>query len=291
MTSSPLVSTDWLSKNLYGPDVVIIDASIFMVQVEDGRGEFRSGLETFANEGRIPGSRYADLFTEFSDASSPYPFTRPGSDQFRKAAERIGVGARSHVVIYDRLIGQWAARLWWVFRSHGHERVSVLDGGFRKYASEGREIETGELQPFAYSDYVLGLSPDNVATSVDVSSVVDGIMEADLICLLPADDFNGTVSVRERPGHIPGSKNLPFHKLIDTSENTFRNPQEIRSLISAVSPLDGRMVITYCGAGIASTMGALALASIGYTATKKYDGSLVEWVSDPSRSVTITPVD
>lgn len=39
-------------------------------------------------------------------------------------------------------------------------------------------------------------------------------------------------------------------------------------------------MITYCGGGVASTLGALALAVLGYSNTAEYDGSLAEWVLD-----------
>ena len=49
-----------------------------------------------------------------------------------------------------------------------------------------------------------------------------------------------------------------------------------------MTALEGELVVTYCGGGIASTLGALALDAIGYANTLEFDGSLAEWISDPS---------
>ena len=33
-----------------------------------------------------------------------------------------------------------AARLWWMLRWIGHDKVAVLDGGFAKWTKEGRPV-------------------------------------------------------------------------------------------------------------------------------------------------------
>jgi hypothetical protein len=38
-----------------------------------------------------------------------------------------------------------APRLWWTLRIFGHENVSVLDGGLSKWAADGHELETSEV--------------------------------------------------------------------------------------------------------------------------------------------------
>lgn len=279
----PLVSTQWLAAHRGDPDVVILESSIFLERgtASSPESKFRSGAIEFEMEGRIPGARFADLFRRFSDPDAPFPFTRPTTTHFAAATAALGIRANSKVVIYDRLAGQWASRLWWVFRSFGHADVSVLDGGFKKYRKEQLPIEKGPAFPFATAIYPTPLVQNFVAFQSDVKDVINGRREAALVCLLKQDDYSGAVSVRPRPGHIPGSVNLPFTHLLNDRDNTLRSPDALRNAFSSILPLDGRLIITYCGGGIASTLGALALASIGYTNTLEYDGSLIEWISDP----------
>ncbi|WP_454918805.1 sulfurtransferase [Xanthobacter sediminis] len=284
----PLVSTQWLADHLGDDDMVVLDASVYLdpARPDGARAEFRSGLDEYERQGHIPGARFADLFTQFSDPLAPFPFTRPPAAQFAAAAGRLGIGRTSRVVIYDNLANQWAARLWWVFRSYGHPQVSVLDGGFRKYRGEGHPIEHG-LSPYAKVGYAVPGPVDIAASTQDVLDLVQGHRAGRLVCLLQKDDFAGRVSGRTRPGHIPGSANLPFAELMNERDNTLRAPDELRALFQARTALEGELVVTYCGGGVASALGALALAVVGYEATLEYDGSLAEWTADQTRPLEL----
>lgn len=283
---SALVSVDWLNNRAGDPGIVVLDSSIYAAPARDTRqrGEFYSGLDQYLAEGHIPGARFADLFTEFSDPDSPYAFTLPSREGFQQAASRLGIDTDTHVVIYDGLIGQWAARLWWVFRTLGHERVSVLDGGLKAYLAKGGTLER-ELRPYARTRYVASAPLRSYARRSDVVDIVEGRTAAQLVCLLRPDDYTGRVSVREKPGHIPGSLNLPFTSLVDPARNTLLPRQEIETLFRAITPLTGERIVTYCGGGIASTLGALALHEIGYENTLEFDGSMMEWLDDPAAPI------
>ncbi|CAI8020211.1 Thiosulfate sulfurtransferase [Geodia barretti] len=54
----------------------------------------------------------------------------PSPHRFQTLVAKMGVGNGDHVVVYDgHSEGLMAsARVWWMFRLFGHERVSVLDG-------------------------------------------------------------------------------------------------------------------------------------------------------------------
>lgn len=281
----PLVSTHWLAEHREAPDVVILDASVYLSPAREGqvRGEFRSGLDSFVQDGHLPGAQFADLFGLFSDLQAALPFVRPSGAQFALAAGALGISPQAHVVVYDGLVGQWASRLWWLFRSFGHERVSVLDGGLRKHVADGYPLELGPQAPRPASPYPAARGAQRYASLDDVLEVVQGRRQGQLVCLLLPADFEGTVSVRSRAGHIPGSVNLPFRRLIDERSNTLLPPAGLRAAFEEVVDLDGPPIITYCGGGIASTLGSLALAVIGCDRTAEFDGSLSEWVLDPAR--------
>ena len=279
---SPLVSVEWLRARLGDPGIVVLDSSVYLDPAPEGRarGEFRSGLDQYIDGGHIPGARFADLFTEFSDPTSPFPFTRPQKDQFEAAASRLGITPETHVIAYDGLVGQWASRLWWVFRTLGHTRISVLDGGLRKYLAEGGEIEKG-VTPYEKTNYAASGPTKPYARKDQVENIVAGRSSGQLVCLLQPNDYSGAISVRSRAGHIPGSVNLPFTRLVNEQDNTLLPPDRLKALFRSVTPLNGELVVTYCGGGIASTLGALALEVIGYDNALEYDGSLAEWSSDP----------
>lgn len=283
---SHVVSTDWLRRHQGAENLIILDASVFLDASENGERIFRSGLEAFQNEGHLPGARFADLFTEFSDPLSSLPFTRPSAAQFEEAAGRLGIDRDAHVIIYDNLIGQWSARLWWVFRTFGHPKVSVLNGGQKKFVREGGRLEVS-LTPYRSTIYEAPEESRYLATQQDIVNILSGQRAGSLVCFLQPDDFSGAAKVRARPGHIPKSINLPFTNLIDPDTKLLLDPDKLRREFSKVANLDGELIVTYCGGGIASTLGALALASIGYANTLEYDGSLAEWSANPDLPMEI----
>lgn len=288
---SPLVSTDWLQAHRHDPNLVLLDASVYLRRAGNDpvRQEFLSGHDAFLSEGHLPGARFADLFEQFSDGSVPLPFTRPSAGHFAQAASRLGITPDSHVVIYDSLVGQWAARLWWVFHSFGHAAVSVLDGGLRKYVAEGSPLETGPQQPVAPASYPEPTVTQRYASLDDVAAIVDGRAQGRLVCFLLPADYQGDVAVRRRAGHIPGSVNIPFTELIDGQTNALLPAPLLRSKFESLIDLQGPAIITYCGGGVASALGSLALAAIGCNNTAEFDGSLAEWVQDAGRPVRVGP--
>jgi thiosulfate/3-mercaptopyruvate sulfurtransferase len=55
----------------------------------------------------------------------------------------------------------------------------------------------------------------------------------------------------------------------------------VRQHFERAGVLDRPRVITYCGGAIAASFDAFALALLGRRDVAVYDGSLVEWSSDP----------
>ena len=43
----------------------------------------------------------------------------PAAEQFADAMGRLGVGDGVRVVLYDRFVNMWAARVWWMLRAFG----------------------------------------------------------------------------------------------------------------------------------------------------------------------------
>src|SRR3954470_18627383 len=146
LLTSPLVSTQWLADHL-GGRLVVLDASVLAITLPNGTTGYLSGHEQYLVEGHVPGAIFADVVDELSDPEGAYPFTRPDADRFETAVGALGIDNETTVVIYDSVVGQWAARVWWLFRAFGYDRVAVLDGGFAKWRAEGRELETGHVEP------------------------------------------------------------------------------------------------------------------------------------------------
>lgn len=274
-----LVSTQWLAEHLNDPNVRVLDATTHLPPLPDfslynvvsGRADFEKA--------HIPGAAFVDID---HDVSTPHPrlhFMLCPPEQFAEAMGRLGVGDDTHVVCYATANHWWATRLWWMLRVYGHDRASVLDGGFQKWQREGRPTESGPAKAAKPARFTPRHRPELVATKEDVLRAM-GDGSVCTVNALRREQHAGTGGVYYgRRGHITGSVNIPAAEHIN-QDNTFKSAAELRTILGPA--LQSPQVVTYCGGGIAATSVALTLAMLGYDRVKVYDNSLTEWAADPS---------
>jgi len=280
--SSPLVSTQWLADHLGADNLVVLDATAVPTVLPNGKPGYLSGHDKYLIEGHLPGAVFADLLDVFSDPTGPFPFTRPSAELFAIAAGSVGISNDTTVVVYDSAVGQWASRIWWLFRAFGYDDVAVLDGGLTKWNAEARETDVGHVEP----EVAVFEPRERAELWVDkayVEGVVAGTEEAALVCGLPPQEFSGEAGHRARLGHIPGSISAPAGRLVDRTSNALLPLDTLRSTFAPV--LDESRIVVYCAAGIAAASDALALTVLGHTNVALYDGSLFEWVADDAAPV------
>lgn len=285
LIDSPLVSTQWLADHLGAEHLVILDATVLHYAQPNGRPGHLSGHESYVVNGHIPGALFADLIEDLSDPAGTYPFTRPDAERFETAIGALGIDNDTTVVVYDAAVGQWASRLWWLFRTFGYDRVSVLDGGLAAWNREERELEVGHIEGVP-SVFIAQERPGLWADKTDVEAIVAGTAAGSLVCGIPPKEFSGEESHRARPGHIPGSLSAPAGRLVDRTTNTLLSPAQLAQTFAPV--LESERVVVYCNAGIAAASDALALIVAGHSNIALYDGSLNEWAADEDAPLTTT---
>lgn len=278
---SPLVSTQWLADHLGADDLVVVDATVLPYTQPSGRPGFLSGHESYVINGHVPGAVFADLVDEFSDPDGSYPFTRPDRERFELAAGALGVDNSTRVIIYDAVVGQWAARLWWLFSAFGYDTVAVLDGGYAKWLAEGRDTDIGHVTPSARA-FSGRERPELWVTKADVAAIVAGDAPGSLVCGVPPKQFTG----EDGSGHIPGSINVPAGRLVERESNAFLATDKLREQFGPV--LNDERLVTYCNGGIAAASDALVLTLLGHGNVAIYDGSLNEWTADPLAALVTT---
>ena len=278
-----LVSTDWLADHLNDEDVRVFESTVFLGFRDGGGYLIESGRAAF-EAGHIPGAGFLDLQEDFSDNSQELRFMMPPADEFAAAAGRHGISEKSKLVLYDRVGSQWAARLWWMFRAMGCVDAAVLDGGFVRWESEGRPISTrAPVYPPTTFNAVF-----DEARFADLGEIKQFLaVEAGQGCLINAlapEQHSGADQGRRygRAGHIPGSTNVPSVALIDPATALFRPAAELAEMFEDAGADPGKRVLLYCGGGIAASNDALVLTLLGYEDVAVYDGSMSEYVKDPS---------
>jgi thiosulfate/3-mercaptopyruvate sulfurtransferase len=189
------------------------------------------------------------------------------------------------MIVYDSVLGQWAARVWWLFRAFGYDRVAVLDGGLKKWVAEERGTDVGHVNPSA-AVFDAVERPALWADKAEVASIANGSSAGALVCGIPAKEFTGEEGHRARLGHIPGSVSVPVGRLVDRESNTLVGRERLRESLAPV--LDAERIVTYCNGGIVAASDALALTLAGHRNVAIYDGSLNEWASDDSAPLVTT---
>ena len=266
-----LIEIEWLKKNLNNPNVRIIDGTLHVPT---------SGLNAFEvfKEKHIPNAIFVDL-EETSDQKTNLPHMLPDNVYFSKKISLLGINNNDHLVIYDMYGMFSSARIWFMFKAFGHEKVSILNGGFPAWIDSKGEIsnQINNLEP---SNYKANL---NKSLIVNYKEVLDNLLnnKYQIIDARSPDRFSGN-SEEPRPGmksgHIPKSKNLYFNDLIDPSTKKFIKKKEIENLIKKLGIDIKKDIICSCGSGVTACILKFALELLNENKNIKiYDGSWSEW--------------
>ena len=274
----PLVSTDWLAAHLGDSDLVVVDSSWHMpASGRTGRGEYL--------QAHIPGGRFLDI-DEVSDQSHPAPHMLPTPDQFARAMEQLGIGSSDRIVVYDNSPTRNAVRGWFMLRHFGADQVALLDGGFGKWLAEGRPTEGGEAPSRAAR---FDASP-RTGDVLDIQQMLAGPSET-VVDARGKARFEGSEADPRpgvAPGHIPGSRNLPYLALYN-EDGTFKSPDELRRLFAQAGVDPSKPFVASCGSGVTANSLIFAAHLLGNDEAKLYDGSWSEWGANPATRKALGP--
>ncbi len=263
--SEPLVSASWLRERLGDPGLVVVDCRYRLGQPGAGEELWR--------EGHIPGAAFMDLDREL--ASEPgeggrHPLPEP--DDFEAAAGRAGIGPDTLMIAYDEAAEGGAARLWWLLRHFGHDRVSVLDGGLRGWREEGAPLEAGATATAAPAPFSARPREGDIREAGELAAGGERV----LLDARAPERYRGEVEpIDPVAGRIPGAANLPFGELAPGGR--FLPPDELRARFEAAGAAPDHELVAYCGSGVTACVLLLAAEVAGLEGARLYPGSWSEW--------------
>jgi thiosulfate/3-mercaptopyruvate sulfurtransferase len=264
---SPVVDNQWLHDHLDDEDVLILDAS---------PRQNKSGLKPEFENLRIRGARYFDLEHDFSKRDTPLPNMLPAEKDFQHACRMLGIKKSSIIIVYDNLGVYTSPRVWWMFKTMGHESVSVLDGGLSGWIHRGFPTEITEPKYSAIGDFTAKFNSRNIASCQTILYNLER-RESIIIDAREQNRFNGSSSEPRkgiRSGHIPGSFNIPFQRVLINGH--FKSAEELKKVFREI-PIKDKPLIFSCGSGVTACIVLLAAELISDSVKKVYDGSWAEW--------------
>jgi thiosulfate/3-mercaptopyruvate sulfurtransferase len=259
-----LVTADWAEENLNTDGIVF-------VEVDEDTSAYDGG--------HIAGAVKLDWKTDLQDQVRRDFVSK---EQFEALLSAKGIANDDTVILYGGNNNWFAAYAYWYFKLYGHDKVKLLDGGRKKWELDGRELS---------KDTVTRPATDYHAKEQDLSirafrdEVVAAIGNKNLLDIRSPDEYAGKLLApahlpqeqSQRPGHIPGAKNVPWSKAAN-EDGTFKSDDELKELYSFLD--DSKGTIAYCRIGERSSHSWFALHELlGKQDVKNYDGSWTEYGS------------
>lgn len=262
--SGPLVTGEWLEKNLNNPKVRIVEVS-----VEPGVFE----------RGHIPGAQNVVWHTDLVDTVRRDIATQ---EKFQQLVQKLGIDKDTTVVLYGDNNNWFAAWGAWIFDVYGVKDVKLLDGGRKKWEADKRPLEN-RVATVAPSK--LAVTAPNTKLRARLADVRDASDKKNvtLVDIRSADEYSGKIfsppgsqELAVRAGHVPNALNVPWVRAVN-EDGTIKSADELKKLYAAAGIDGSKPIIVYCRIGERSSHTWFVLSKIlGYD-VRNYDGSWTEY--------------
>jgi thiosulfate/3-mercaptopyruvate sulfurtransferase len=265
VTTSVLVSTDWVAEHAADPSVRVIEVDVDT---------------TAYDQGHVSGAAGWNWNTQLCD-------TVVRDIVQKKALEdllgKTGVDNNTTIVLYGDNNNWFAAWAFWQLEIYGHDDLRIMDGGRKKWLAEGRDLSK-DKPTFAVKTYRAKDADLSLRAFLPEVQNVFGKPGTALVDVRSPQEFTGEIlappglpETCQRGGHIPGAKNIPWGKNCN-EDGTFKSLDELKSLYSAQGISSDKPVIAYCRIGERSSLTWFVLRHLlGFKNVKNYDGSWTEW--------------
>lgn len=268
-----LAETEWLAERLDDPDVRIIDC-------RDDAASYDAS--------HLPGAVYLNYRkTKAADSGGKRVVEgQEAADLFGA----LGIGDGHEVVIYDD-VGSYAGRIWWTLHHLGHERLRILNGGWKKWTAEKRPVSREVPKPpratftprprtddIISADEVQALTSDPGTVIFDTRSGVEyfGVLEK-----------FGYRERADRGGHVPSARWVDWKRSLER-DGTMKPARALEQMFRAEGFDPDKTTVVYCQSAARSGHQLFTLRLLGHDNVRNYDGSWKEW-GNSERPIELSP--
>jgi thiosulfate/3-mercaptopyruvate sulfurtransferase len=261
-----LVTTDWVAQNLAHPGQRLVEVDVDT---------------TSYDKGHIPGAVAWNWQTQLQD---PVRRDLIEKSELERLLGQSGISNDTRILLYGDNNNWFAAYAFWELKYYGHNDVKLINGGRKKWVSEGRLLTSDpvRVEPASYR----ATYPDESirARKEHVHEVHQKRRHSQLVDVRSVDEFTGKIlappglaETALRAGHIPGAVNIPWAQAAN-DDGTFKSYDELKTLYESKGIVGADETIAYCRIGERSSHTWFVLKYLlGYENVRNYDGSWTEW--------------
>jgi len=275
-----LISAEDLNKKIDHPDVRVIDTRFSLFDPEEGEKAY--------DNSHIPNAVYAnlnkDLASKITKSSGRHPL--PNVNELAKLFSFWGISKSTHVIVYDAFNSAIAARLWWLLRWLGHNKVSVLNGGFEAWLRFNYKTNS-DVPTFTIGNFKGKGDKDLI---LETNMICDWIHNKIPYILVDARDIERYRGINEPidkvAGHIPNAINVPFTDFINKKDGTWKPINAINKIWEKAGICSHDEWGVMCGSGVTACHLSISAMLTGMKEPFLYVGSWSEWIRNNKRPIS-----
>jgi thiosulfate/3-mercaptopyruvate sulfurtransferase len=281
----PLISAEALRARLGEPSLFVLD---IRTAADGGRDAYETG--------HVPGAVHSDYEAGgWRMSAEGVPGLLPSADRLSSLLGRLGFHKSDSVIIVSAGASASdlaaAARVYWTLKAAGHQRIAILDGGYRSWTADpAHPVETGSGRIRSASAYQV---LDDISVRSDVEETLAALNSdaATFIDARSASYFEGKDKApsAKAAGRIPGARAHDYTHVIDPSTTRLFPKEQLAEQFAGIG--EGP-VVNYCNTGHTAALNWFVLSEVlGRKDVRLFDGSMSQWTQDPSRPVATGPQD
>lgn len=267
----PIVTTEWLSKNLNKIDLRI-------VQVSDKKSyqdtHIPNALQTGIDKWRKKQNNHLAIRS---------------AKEIETEIRRLGIDKKSEVVLYAPIATPKdllkTSYIYWALNYHGINNVALLDGGLNQW----------EKEHYPLSNKIASVKPSTFTVKRDTkliahkSYILRKIGKVPMIDARPSNKYLGIAATNsvKRDGHIPGAMSYTWTNSLNDGYK-LKNVKILTEVFQEGYNLHkDKETIVYCTGGLETSFNYFVLkAVLGYKNIRLYDASMKEWGNEENTPMT-----
>lgn len=204
-------------------------------------------------------------------------YRMPSLDDLRELLSGLGIDQEQRVLVVDGGDFIWAARLYWLLETLGHDQVYFLDTAYGPWIKQLLPVSDEAIQP-PRREFVPSVDSRRLQTQLGTLAAID---RHPILDGRAPEHYFGKASLASRFGHIPTAKNYPCTQNyeVTTSGARLRNLEVMAEVYSEL-PKD-QPITLYCDGGAEAALNYVVLQALGYQ-VQVYEGSWLEWGNNPA---------